>query len=88
MAEVVAPPGQDSEPYLVARFLPRCANCHLPHPLARMPKVFSEVCPDCGTPSGEGYDTLVKASLGGVWGLLAKGFLSVGRWLRNQSRKV
>lgn len=77
------------EPSLTATFLPRCANCHAPHPLARGPlSVASDTCPDCGHPVGSSYSREVPASMGGLWGWIASIFLNIGRALRRLAKEV
>ena len=77
------------EPSLTATFLPRCANCHAPHPMARGPlSTPLDDCPDCGYPVGKSYSREVPASLGGFWGWVASIFLNIGRALKRLSREV
>jgi hypothetical protein len=80
---------QDAEPYLIATVLPRCRSCGAQHPHSLKPMpLLRDTCHVCETPCSEGESVYVKAALGGFWGVVATGFLKVGRWLRAQSRKV
>lgn len=72
------------EPAVARQFLPRCAHCHAPHPMARKPRIESEICPDCGTPSGEpGAIEVQVGSVPGLRGYIGGTLLSIGRGLRN-----
>lgn len=73
---------------MTTRFLPRCASCHAPHPLARKPAPADEAhCPDCGAQvAAAGPERDVKAELTGLHPLtLIARFLF---WIGDQLRKL
>ena len=72
-------------PSMEVTFLPRCGNCHAPHPLARKPQCDPATCPDCGAPQGGVVTKPVEATvnIGGVSGFFADLFLKIGKALRN-----
>lgn len=69
-------------------FLPRCANCHAPHPLARKPAMAAEHCPDCGSPSTMGPTVVIEEPvLTGFYGWLATRLLKIGQRLRSLAKE-
>lgn len=78
------------QPELAATFLPGCASCSAPHPLARKPAIHSNACPDCGAPSAPGHTTKVAAQLTGFhpWAILARFCLWIGERLARLARSL
>jgi hypothetical protein len=76
------------EPSLTHRFMPRCASCHAPHPMARKPPVESNVCPDCGHPSTPAAEVVSAPVSGGLWLWLANRFNAIARWLLKTSERL
>ncbi len=68
------------EPELRYTFLPRCAQCHAPHPVAQKLPLLS-TCPQCGCPSGAAVSRVERAKLYGLWGWVASLFLAIGKGL-------
>lgn len=77
------------EPVLMYQLLPRCQQCHAPHPLARKPKRPADTCPDCGTSLPElGAAHEEPALLTGFWGGVARSCFSISNWLLKLERKL
>lgn len=71
------------EPSLSSTFLPGCAACHAPHPLARRPPLPPESCPDCGAPQFTGATVDIPAEITGrgLWPTLARICFRASRFL-------
>jgi hypothetical protein len=79
------------EPYMRMQFLPRCAQCFTPHPLARKPQEDPASCPDCGTPTGRlPREKTVKAAIHGplVAVAAANACFWIGRKLRALAKRI
>ena len=70
------------------RFLPRCAACHAPHPMARKPPQERDTCPDCGHPAGEPAAAVKVSTTGGLWLWLANRCHALARWLLKISERM
>jgi len=56
---------QPGEALVETRFLPRCGQCGGDHPLARTPKAYALICPDCGAHSLLPVSRVVPAAITG-----------------------
>lgn len=78
------------EPTLGVTFLPRCSQCHQPHPMARKPPVERDDCPDCGAKLDQGFSEDVPAVIVGggpqVW--LGLTLIKIGNRLRAWAKEI
>lgn len=75
---------------LTVQFLPRCASCHSPHPIASKARDTSS-CPQCGEPAaklGPSHYEPALATLSGPFVLAARLFLQAGTALRKLAERV
>lgn len=72
------------------QFLPRCAACEAPHPLARKPKMPADHCPDCGAESAFPIHQSADAvfSLSGIVGMIAAALLRAGEAIRKLAKRI
>lgn len=72
------------------QFLPRCKNCHAPHPLARPGRFDDSKCPDCGTPTGPLPEPVREAVFvnGGLILWLASQMVRLGKWLDKKAKRL
>lgn len=79
------------EGFATVQFLPRCEECHAPHPLARKPKLHVGDCPDCGHPLADlqAVKTVpAPLTIGRAWQLLVAAFLTIGTWLHSLAGRI
>lgn len=84
---VRADAGSHYEPFCAATFLPGCAGCGAPHPLAHRHPVESETCPGCGAPVQPPAPTrMTRAKFTG--GGVAGAFVRLCFWAGAQLLKI
>ncbi len=76
------------EPSMAHCFMPRCSQCHAPHPRARKPAVEIDVCPDCGHPAAQPAEVVKVSTSGGLWLWLANRLNAIARWLLKASERI
>ena len=79
------------KPYLITKFLPKCAQCGQRHPLAFQPPRAADVCPDCGAkaaPPETRLNESVAITGSGPHALLARFLFAVARFLSNLARRL